>query len=257
MVVFNPTPSFGSLRLASPADILRLGVVCTAGFWYSEQFTWERTAHNQYPQSTITFFRHEVRDFIKQPEFVVIVIEDSYEPDESSKTAAKIPEDNGWSPPEPGSPVVVGLTIWKLQNSSQRVGHFQNNTGSFPDLPENDYLDLDKKRQQAFADVAAGAVEEYFGEMSELERMVVHPAYWNRGHGSTLARWGVKLAQMDHVDQGVIATSMGADLFRHIGFDEITELQVDGDENTPEGVKFDALKYVVPDEDKSSGQSEL
>jgi hypothetical protein len=32
--------------------------------------------------------------------------------------------------------------------------------GSFPDLPENDYLDLDKKRQQAFADVAAGAVEE-------------------------------------------------------------------------------------------------
>jgi N-acetylglutamate synthase-like GNAT family acetyltransferase len=87
--------------------------------------------------------------------------------------------------------------------------------------------------------------------------MVVHPAYWNRGHGSTLARWGVKLAQMDHVDQGVIATSMGVDLFKHIGFDQIAELQVGGDEKTPEGVRFDALKYVVPDKDTYSEQSEL
>ncbi|KAK4652764.1 hypothetical protein QC762_500408 [Podospora pseudocomata] len=61
-------PPLGRLRLASPENILRLGVVCTSGFRYSEHFIWERTAHDRHPRNTVTFFRHEVAEFIKTPE---------------------------------------------------------------------------------------------------------------------------------------------------------------------------------------------
>ncbi|KAL6399311.1 hypothetical protein AUP68_17857 [Ilyonectria robusta] len=126
-----PPPPFASLRLASPADILRLGVVCTAGFRYSEEFTWERTHHEEYPQSTITFYRQEVSEFIRSPDHIVLVAMDRYSPEESSKTEAVIPADNGWSPPEPVTEVVVGLGIWKLEPSSERTGQFQNDNGMY------------------------------------------------------------------------------------------------------------------------------
>lgn len=108
-----------------------MGVVCTAGFRYSEQFIWERTQHDQFPQSTIVFFRHEVEEFIRSPDHIVLV--DGYDPDESSKTEAVIPMDNGWYPPESGAEVVVGLGIWKLEPSSKRIGQFQNDDGTWID----------------------------------------------------------------------------------------------------------------------------
>ncbi|KAK4223411.1 hypothetical protein QBC38DRAFT_459353 [Podospora fimiseda] len=238
-------PSFGSLKLASPDDVLRLGVVCTAGFRYSEQFIWERTAHAQYPQSTMNWFRQEVMEFIRKPEFIALVALDDYDPDESSKTEAIIPVDNGWTPPKAGTPVVVGLGVWRLQPGSPRIGKYQNETGPYPDVPEYDYKDLDRKRSQAFAHVCIEAGKKYFEGLSEMERIVVHPAYWRRGHGSTIAKWGVQLADIDSVDQGVLATSMGADLFRHVGYELITDLHVEGDEKNPEGVTFAALKHTA------------
>lgn len=78
-----------------------------------------------------------------------------------------------------------------------------------------------------------------------MERIVVHPAYWRRGYGSTIAKWGVDLADIDGVDQGVLATSIGADLFRNVGYRPITDLHVEGDERDPEGVTFAALKHTA------------
>lgn len=124
-----PPPSFGSLRLASPRDILRLGIVCTASFRYSEQFDWERTHHEQFPQSTIVWYRHSMAEFIRSPRHIVLVAVDSYDPDESSKTKAIIPEDNGWKPPDAGAEVVVGIGVWQLEASSPRIGQFQNDDG--------------------------------------------------------------------------------------------------------------------------------
>jgi len=114
-------PPFGSLRLTSPRDILKLGIVCTASFRYSEQFDWERTHHEQFPQSTMVWYRHSMADFICSPRHIVLVAVDSYEPDESSKTKAIIPADNGWKPPEAGSEVVVGIGVWRLETLSRCI----------------------------------------------------------------------------------------------------------------------------------------
>lgn len=51
-----------------------------------------------------------------------------------------------------------------------------------------------------------------------MERTVTHPAYWRRGHAGKLTRWGLALSQLDGVDQGVLATSMGAAFFQSVGF---------------------------------------
>jgi hypothetical protein len=125
MVLLPSPPSFGQLRPAAPEDVLRLGIICTASFRYSEQFIWERPYHSEYPQDTIVFFRQEVAALIKDPEMIVLVAVDKYDPDESSKTKATIPVDNGWSPPEGGEKVIVGIAVWKLKPGSKRIGHFQ------------------------------------------------------------------------------------------------------------------------------------
>ena len=84
----------------------------------------------------------------------------------------------------------------------------------------------------------------HFQGLSAMERTVIHPAYWRRGHGSKLTKWGTDFADIDGVDQGVSATSMGAILFRHMGFQNITTVNNDGDEEDPRGLSFDLLKYV-------------
>ncbi|KAK3366673.1 hypothetical protein B0T24DRAFT_596584 [Lasiosphaeria ovina] len=102
----------------------------------------------------------------------------------------------------------------------------------YPNVPEYDYKDLDRKRSKAFEGVAVEAGKRYYDGISEMERIVAHPAYWRRGYGSAIAKWGVELADIDGVDQGVIATGMGADL-------------MEGDERNPEGVTFAALKHTA------------
>ena len=76
-----------------------------------------------------------------------------------------------------------------------------------------------------------------------MERLVVHPAYWNRGHGSAIGKWGVDLSDIDGVDQGVAATSLGQKLFRHVGYEFLTDLHVEGDAANPEGVTFALLRH--------------
>ncbi|KAK0726671.1 hypothetical protein B0T21DRAFT_395106 [Apiosordaria backusii] len=112
-------------------------------------------------------------------------------------------------------------------------------------MKQYDYKDLNQKRSKAFEDVAVKAGKRYFDGLSEMERIIVHPAYWRRSYGSTIAKWGVELADIDGVDQGVLATSMGAQLFRHVGYECITDLHVEGDERNPEGVTFAALKHTT------------
>ena len=120
----QPPPPLRGLRIAGLNDVLRLGIVCTAGFRYAEQFIWERPCHAQHPHATILFFSPEVEAFIRRPEHVVLVAMDRYDPGESDKTDAVIPADNGWQPPAPSSEVVVALAVWKLEPGSQRVGCF-------------------------------------------------------------------------------------------------------------------------------------
>jgi hypothetical protein len=66
---------------------------------------------------------------VKSPEHIVLVATDRYDPDESNKSEAVTPADNGGEPPAPEQRVIVGLAIWKLEAGSKRVGNFQNESG--------------------------------------------------------------------------------------------------------------------------------
>ncbi|KAK3321788.1 hypothetical protein B0H66DRAFT_552665 [Apodospora peruviana] len=46
---------------------------------------------------------------IKSDDFVVLVQEDAYLPDDNDKTSAIIPDNNGWAAPETGDQVVLKL----------------------------------------------------------------------------------------------------------------------------------------------------
>ncbi len=64
----------------------------------------------------------------------------------------------------------------------------------------------------------------------------MHPAYWSRGHGKRLARWGVELAKIDKIKTGVIASKMGENLYEDLGYYDVQNVHIDGDVQHPGGV---------------------
>lgn len=128
-MLLSAAPALGALRLTSPNDILRIGIVAACGFRYSPVFEWERPYHAAYPADTLLSYRQEFSDVIKNPEYIVLVAVDKYNSDEGKKSEAVIPPNNGVEMPAPGQEVIVGVGCWKLQPGSSRVGHFQNETG--------------------------------------------------------------------------------------------------------------------------------
>lgn len=76
-----------------------------------------------------------------------------------------------------------------------------------------------------------------------MDMVVVHPAYWSRGHGENLVRWGMKLACIDKIKQGVIAGKMGQDLYNKLGWKNLKEIHIEGDEIVPQGVSVAVMEY--------------
>ena len=76
----------------------------------------------------------------------------------------------------------------------------------------------------------------YFTGHSKMDMVVVHPAYWRRGHGTALVRWGLDIADTDLVKQGVIAADMGAKLYLALGYSMITDVYAGSDEEAPDGI---------------------
>jgi GNAT superfamily N-acetyltransferase len=253
---------------------MRIGIVAACGFRYSPVFQWERPYHERYPEDTLLSYRQEFSEVMKNPEFIVLVAVDKYDPEESKKSEAIIPPNNGAEIPSEGEEVVVGIGCWKLETGSKRVGQFQNDTGDFNDRGSTCFANLTKNHTQIFQRIrtvirvqitqAVSAQTRmllkrskslmirighsltlcsYFKGHSTMEMVVVHPAYWKRGHGSRLIRWGMQLADIDHVKQGVVAAKMGAELYNHLGYKLLTDLHWDGDEETPDGLTVSVMEY--------------
>ena len=125
----SPEPALGSLRVATYDDIPRLGLVAEGGFYYSPVFEYERPQHKAYPQDTLQSFQEQFQHALGSVDQIVIVAEDNYEPNESSKTEAVVPADNGWRPPAAGEKVIVGLLSLKLSPSSKRRGRYVDGKG--------------------------------------------------------------------------------------------------------------------------------
>lgn len=56
---------------------------------------------------------------------------------------------------------------------------------------------------------------------------------------------GLALSQLDGIDQGVLATNMGAAFFQSVGFKQLAVAHVDGDDQDPAGFDLAVLKYSV------------
>ncbi|KAM0418812.1 hypothetical protein ACHAPT_012253 [Fusarium lateritium] len=239
----SPASPLGLLRIASPSDILRIGIVAAAGFRYSPVFDWERPYHTDFPQDTLLSYRQEFSSVIKSPEHIVLVATDKYDPNERQESTAIIPPDNGWNAPKAGDEVIVGVACWKLEPGSNRNGSFQNDDGPYPELPANPGRDMDKGHSDALGQRCGVAEVKYFKGLPTMEMVVVHPAYWKRGHGGRLTQWGIQLSKLDNVFQGVIAAKMGKTLYTSLGFENLEDLRIEGDDIVPQGVEVSVMQY--------------
>ena len=134
---YPPAPPLGTLRLATISDVPRIAVVATASFFYSPLFAWERRYHAQYPEDTLKDYARMFAELIRNPDILVLVAEDSYRPNEHSKTKAVITPYPNDEIHHEGETVVVGIAAWHLPPGSKRVGQFMNQD----DLINNEVFD--------------------------------------------------------------------------------------------------------------------
>jgi GNAT superfamily N-acetyltransferase len=72
-------------------------------------------------------------------------------------------------------------------------------------------------------------------QLLEMATLVIHPAYWSRGHATALIEWGIALANLDGARQAVVALPMSARLFRKLGFVDLDEVLIRDPEDDVEG----------------------
>lgn len=73
--------------------------------------------------------------------------------------------------------------------------------------------------------------------------IVVHPAYWRRGHGTALMHWAKDLSVLDRIKQCVSAVPKSEPYFLNLGFQLICPIVAEGDEDDGEGVRTVLLEY--------------
>ncbi|KAK7403400.1 hypothetical protein QQX98_010813 [Neonectria punicea] len=238
-----PPPDLGNLRVATPDDILRIGIVATAAFRYSPLFRWERPKHEQYPEDTLLSYRTQFKNVIQSDDFIVLVQESAYQPDENDRTSAIIPPSNGWNPPKAGEQVVVGVLSVKLEPNSPRQGELKNHNGTYPDLPDYTGRDLNRWHYDSWGSLVGSMRKQHCDGDSVVSIIVVHPAYWKHGYGTTMMKWSRNLSKIDSVAQCVSAAPMSEPLFITLGFKPVCRITADGDGDDPEGVSTTLLEY--------------
>ncbi|PMD52391.1 uncharacterized protein K444DRAFT_573157 [Hyaloscypha bicolor E] len=239
-------PSGVILRLATIKDVPRTSAVATAGFFYSPAFEWERRYHAQYPEDTIKSFAKRFADIIRDPEFILGVVEDSYQPDENSKTGATIVTNQGEKAFQAGDSVIVGFAAWKLPPGSKYIGQFMDHEDLAADnRPVFDGgLGRDKYMPGSPVYEAVSAQEEkHFQGRMVIELVAIHPAYWRRGHARSLLSWGIAVAESEEVKTGVVANTRGLGLYLSMGFKEVLRFSIQDEDEPPNVISGILLKY--------------
>ena len=122
-------PPFGALRLASPKDIERIGIVATCGFFEGAVCAWYRPFIARYPTDTLESYCHIFSDFIKSPRHVVLVAVDSYDSLEGTHSKLTLPMYEEDAIPVAEERVIVGVAVWALEEGSRRIGDYQHDDG--------------------------------------------------------------------------------------------------------------------------------
>ncbi|KAF2748974.1 hypothetical protein M011DRAFT_475730 [Sporormia fimetaria CBS 119925] len=217
---------FDQLRLATLADVPRIASVAAAGFFWSPTFRFQRPYFSQYAEDTVSSYWRDYKSMITDPQSIVLVAEDRVDPREDlavHEAFRKCPTFK--SEKEPGSRAIVGICSVTLRPESSRIGRIHDPYAKYPEHSEDfrspSNLTRDKciDSVQAYANATGPARKRYLEGLMRLSTLVVHPAYWRRGHGNRLTQWCTQLADMEGAAIGVSATPMGSIVARKAGFE--------------------------------------
>lgn len=65
--------------------------------------------------------------------------------------------------------------------------------------------------------------------MSICDKLVVHPSYRRRGHTAFMLQWGLRLCNIDAIDQGVMPSHMGEPVYVGLGYEVVGEMHIPND----------------------------
>lgn len=193
---FPPAPPLSPLRVATPLDVMRMGIITYAAFERTTQFTWMAPDHRRWHSKVLLLERQRLASLLRTRNHVVVVAEDTYDPDEAAKANVTIPSDD--PAPSPASRwtegrTIVGVAVWRFEGNSARIGQFeeQQQAGLYPRLSMiRPPLPSHEDHQDRYGDVLDEMKEKHFKSCGmTLETLVVHPAYAGRGHGKRLPQW--------------------------------------------------------------------
>lgn len=192
-------------------------------------------------------------NYLDDPKYITLVATDAFDPSERSKTEAHFPEGVTTCLGEDvkaGDQVPVAIGIWKV--GPERGNAWREAEGKvlkgidLPPKPELRMRDSHQGHMDAMLGIEKAARERCrFDRLVELDMLVTHPAYWGRGHGSKLVRWGLEFSRLNEVGQGVVGPPMGMRVYLKEGFVEKEKMTWEGDEITPEGLAKQIAVYAV------------
>lgn len=233
-----------STRPALPSDIPRLGLLFVSSFHYSPNTKWYRPHYPQYPEDMLAQYTAWSATYLQDPQYITLVTTDAFIPSERSKTEAHFPPGVTTCLGEEvqaGDQVPVTIAIWKV--GTERGRAWRRGAGKilegavFPAAPELKMRDWHQGHAEAMLGIEREAKERCgFDRLVELDMLVTHPAYWGRGHGSRMVRWGLEYSRLNGVGQGVTGPPMGMRVYLKEGFVEREKMVWAGDEVSPEGL---------------------
>jgi GNAT superfamily N-acetyltransferase len=191
--------------------------------------------------------------YLEDPQFIVLVATDAFDPSERSKTEAHLPEGVTTCLGEDikeGDQVPVAILVLNVGTERGRAWReAESRVLEGAELPPKPELKM-RDRHQGHCDAMLGIEKAArarcdFERLVELDMLVTHPAYWGRKIGTKLVRWSLEYSRLNKVGQGVVGPPMGMRVYLKEGFVEKEKMIWEGDEVTPEGLAKQIAVYEV------------
>ena len=122
-LVMREAPDLGRLRKAKLSEIPRMAIVAAAGFFHSEVLKYQRPLYAKFAADTVKNFYNFFLREIRNPNSIVLVVEDSFEKDERDWVYDALKDI--YPSMENADSVIVGVGIMSLPKGSNRSGQFQ------------------------------------------------------------------------------------------------------------------------------------
>lgn len=219
----SPLPT--NTRLATPADLLRLGLIDYAANAASEVFEYPASPESQAQQihSLARTFAVAIRD----EHALVLVVEADFDSHERDKDQVRLPQNHPAlkdSPPLTSSNRgAVGFAIFIIG-----ADRLQGETWAFKGTETTIWPNLGE--YAAPIEYIKDNLRAFPGDL-KLHRLMVHPAYQKQGHGKMFMKFGFELAYKYAVERiELYALRSAADFYRRLGFEEGEDFEMDENE---------------------------